>query len=293
MDLMLKLAPLWPAVGIVVFFVVTLAYFAIRSRNGVMLVDKDVERRHASAILGRYLRHYFMWLIKPVEQGIIKLGISPNALTFTSLVIAIASGVTIATGHFAWGGWLYILTGIFDLLDGRVARATGRVSASGAFFDSVMDRYAEMAIFAGYTYFYRDSWVLFAVLGATLGSIMVSYARARGEALNVDVNVGMMQRPERLVYLGASTALAPIVEALVGHGALPVYPMVVAVLVLLAVSTNLTAFRRITHSIAELDRRGVGAVVTPVKPVVVATAKPAPAASPEPASVMPLRAARN
>lgn len=291
MDLLLKLAPLWPAVGIVAYFVVTFAYFAIRSRKGLLLVDKDVERRHASAILGRYFRHYFMWLIRPIEQTIIKLGISPNALTFTSLLIAASSGYAIATGHFAWGGWLYILTGVFDLLDGRVARATNRVSASGAFFDSVMDRYAEMAVFAGYTYFYRDSWVIFAALAATLGSIMVSYARARGEALSVDVNVGMMQRPERLVYMGVSTALAPIFEALIGHGALPVYPMVVGVLILLAVSTNLTAYRRIIHTIAELERRAAPTA----KPATVAAAAPAkPSAAPKPAAaVVPLRAAQN
>lgn len=286
MDLMIKLAPLWPAVGIVAIFVTTFAYFAIRSRNGVMLVDKDVERRHASAILGRFFRHYFMWLLSPLERAVVRSGISPNALTFTSLLVAGASGFAIATGHFAWGGWLYILTGVFDILDGRVARASGKVSASGAFFDSVMDRYAEMAVFAGYTYFYRDSWVLFAVLAATLGSIMVSYARSRGESLNVDVNVGMMQRPERMAYLGASTALAPIFEALLGHGVFPVYPAVVAVLVLLAVSTNVTAYRRIIHTIRELDRRAG------VKPVVVAAAA-APAAQPAPANVVPLRAAQN
>ena len=286
MDLIIKLAPLWPAVGIVVFFCVTLIYFSVRSRKGVLLVDKDVERRHASKILGRFIRHYFMWLIRPVEQTLVRLGISPNALTFTSLIIAAATGYAIATGHFAWGGWLYILTGVFDLLDGRVARATGRVSPSGAFFDSVMDRYAELAVFAGYSYFYRDSWVLFAVLAASLGSIMVSYSRARGEALSVDVNVGMMQRPERLVYLGASTALAPILEALVGHGVFPVYPIVVGVLVLLAVSTNVTALRRIIHTIRELDRRALPAP-TAIKPVV------ATAPAPQTGTVVPLRAARN
>lgn len=286
MDLLLKLAPLWPAAAIVVYFLVALAVFAVRSRTG-KIVDADVERRHASRILGRWIRHFFMWMIGPYERAIIRLGISPNALTFTSLVVAAASGAAIATGHFALGGWLYILTGVFDLLDGRVARATGKVSPSGAFFDSVMDRYAEMFVFAGYTYFYRDSWVLFAVLGATLGSILVSYARARGEALGVDVNVGMMQRPERLVYMGASTIIAPFVEVAFGHGALPMYPPVVAVLLLLAISTNLTALRRITHTMDALDKRAQPA---PAKPApVIATAQPQPAAS----NIVPLRAARN
>ena len=93
------------------------------------------------------------------------------------------SGGFFAVGNFGAGGWLYLLTGILDILDGRIARATGKVSASGAYFDSVMDRYAEIIVFAGFAYFYRDSWVLFLVLAASLGSIMVSYTRARGESL--------------------------------------------------------------------------------------------------------------
>ncbi|MGZ3442718.1 MAG: CDP-alcohol phosphatidyltransferase family protein, partial [Polyangia bacterium] len=146
-------------------------------------------------------------------------------------------------------------TGILDILDGRIARATGMVTKGGAFFDSVMDRYAELVVFGGLTIYYRHSWAIYVALVASLGSIMVSYTRARGEALGVQVNIGTMQRPERLFYLGVISGLSPIVETLFGHGALPPFVPVVVALGLLGASANFTAVRRIKHTLARLDGR--------------------------------------
>ena len=103
----------------------------------------------------------------------------------TGAAAAAGSGAAAAYGRFALAGWLYFLCGILDILDGRVARIRGQVSQAGAFLDSVIDRYAELFVFGGMTVFYRDSWALSAVLLASLGSLMVSYTRARGEALVV------------------------------------------------------------------------------------------------------------
>src|SRR2546425_456115 len=108
---------------------------------------------------------------------------------------------------------------------GRVARATGRVTRSGAFIDSVADRYAELAVFGGLLYYYRLApWVMAVVLAAGAGSLMVSYARARGESLGVEVKIGTMQRPERLFYLGVVVAHSPLVETLVGGGESRLHP---------------------------------------------------------------------
>jgi phosphatidylglycerophosphate synthase len=145
------------------------------------------------------------------------------------------------------------LTGILDILDGRIARATGMVTKGGAFFDSVMDRYAEIVVFSGLVVFYRNTWALYVVLLASLGSVMVSYTRARGEALGVEVNIGTMQRPERLFYLGAISGLSPIVETLFGHGSLPAFVPVVVALAMLGTTANVTAVRRISHTLARLD----------------------------------------
>jgi phosphatidylglycerophosphate synthase len=236
-----------------------------------MAVDSDVASRPASKLLGRYLRHYIMWVLGPYERSLVKLRVSPNALTFASFIVACVSATFFAIGNFGAGGWLYLLTGILDILDGRVARATGKVSAGGAFFDSVMDRYAELVVFGGLSIFYRDSWALYVVLLASLGSIMVSYTRARGEALGVNVNIGTMQRPERLFYLGVISGLAPIVETLFGHGALPPFVPVVVALTLLGASANYTAVRRIMHTLEKLDTRTreklAAAPETPIVPL--------------------------
>ncbi len=266
------LTPLAPALAISAYFVVMFVAFYLRGRLVGFPVDADVARRPASKLLGRYLRHFFMWMVGPYERTLINLRISPNVITLASVGTALGSAIAFSQGWFATGGWMYLLTGILDIFDGRVARATGRVTVSGAYFDSVMDRYAEILVFGGLAYFYRDSWVLFLVLSASLGSVMVSYTRARGESLGVaDLNIGAMQRPERLFYLGVISCLAPIPEVLLGHGPLPPFPPTVAALVLLTISGNLTAIRRILYTMRRLEAAAEQAravpATTPVLPI--------------------------
>jgi phosphatidylglycerophosphate synthase len=284
------LEPLAPALVVSSYFIVMLGLFELRTRIYGLPADADVERRSASKLLGRYLRHYLMWVLRPYERALIWLGVSPNSITFASLLTAGLSAWALATGRFALGGWLFLFTGILDIFDGRVARATGKVSAGGAFFDSVMDRYAEMVVFGGLAYFYRDSWAMLVVLAAALGSVMVSYTRARAEGLGIDdVNIGTMQRPERLFYLGLTTALAPIFETLVGHGAFPLFAPTVVALGLLALSANLTAVRRILHTLARLESRASAKPATPNLPVPTRSGQLVQPPKPV-AAVLPLRA---
>jgi CDP-diacylglycerol--glycerol-3-phosphate 3-phosphatidyltransferase len=249
--------PLLPLFALAAYFFIALGLFSLRARWVGIALDAEVASRPASKLLGRYLRHYMMWVLAPWERVLVRWRVTPNALTFASFVVACASGACFALGNFGAGGWLYLLTGILDILDGRIARATGMVTKGGAFFDSVMDRYAELVVFGGLALFYRGSWALYVALIATIGSIMVSYTRARGEALGVEVNIGTMQRPERLFYLGVISGLSPIVETVLGHGALPPFVPVVVALGLLGASANFTAIRRIRHTLARLDGRGV------------------------------------
>lgn len=249
--------PLYPLFALAAYFVIALGLFSLRARWLGIAVDAEVASRPASKLLGRYLRHYIMWVLGPWERALVRWRVTPNALTFASFVVACVSGIAFALGNFGAGGWLYLLTGILDILDGRIARATGMVTKGGAFFDSVMDRYAELVVFSGLAIFYRNSWALYVALIAAIGSIMVSYTRARGEALGVQVNIGTMQRPERLFYLGVISGLSPIVETLFGHGALPPFVPVVVALALLGASANVTAIRRISHTLARLDGRNL------------------------------------
>jgi phosphatidylglycerophosphate synthase len=251
--------PLYPLFALAAYFIIALGLFSLRARWVGIAVDAEVASRPASKLLGRYLRHYIMWVLGPWERTLVRWRVSPNALTFASFLVACVAAVCFALGNFGAGGWLYLLTGILDILDGRIARATGKVSKGGAFFDSVMDRYAELVVFGGLAVFYRQSWAIYVALAAGLGSVMVSYTRARGEALGVQVNIGTMQRPERLFYLGVISGLSPIVETLFGHGSLPPFVPVVVALGLLAASANVTAVRRISHTLARLDGRGLPA----------------------------------
>jgi CDP-diacylglycerol--glycerol-3-phosphate 3-phosphatidyltransferase len=258
------IAPLYPLFVLAAYFVIALGLFSLKARWVGLPIDAEVASRPASKLLGRFLRHYIMWVLGPYERVLVRWKVTPNALTMASFIVACASGFFFAVGNFGAGGWLYLLTGILDILDGRIARATGQVSKGGAFYDSVMDRYAELVVFGGLTIFYRDSWAIYVVLLASLGSIMVSYTRARGEALGVNVNIGTMQRPERLFYLGVISGLSPIVETMLGHGRLPPFVPVVVALGLLGVSANVTAIRRITHTLAHLNGQKKEADAAPV-----------------------------
>lgn len=258
-------APLYPLIALAAYFVVALGLFSLRARWVGIAVDAEVESRPASKLLGRFLRHYLMWVLAPWERALVRWRVSPNGLTFASFITACMSGISFAMGNFGAGGWLYLLTGILDIFDGRIARATGKVTKGGAFFDSVMDRYAELVVFSGLAIFYRDNWALYVVLLASLGSIMVSYTRARGEALGVEVNIGTMQRPERLFYLGVISGMSPLVETFIGHGGLPPFVPVVVALGLLGLSANVTAVRRISHTLAKLDGRARAAAEAPAE----------------------------
>jgi len=248
--------PLYPLFALAAYFIIALGLFSLRARWVGIAVDAEVASRPASKLLGRYLRHYIMWVLGPWERALVRWRVTPNALTFASFLVACVSATCFALGNFGAGGWLYLLTGILDILDGRIARATGMVTKGGAFFDSVMDRYAELVVFGGLAVYYRNSWALFVALIAAVGSVMVSYTRARGEALGVQVNIGTMQRSERLFYLGVISGLSPIIETLFGHGTLPPFVPVVVALALLGASANVTAVRRISHTLARLDGRG-------------------------------------
>jgi CDP-diacylglycerol--glycerol-3-phosphate 3-phosphatidyltransferase len=269
-------APLYPLFALTAYFVIALGLFSLRARWLGIAVDAEVASRPASKLLGRFLRHFMMWVLGPYERVLVRWRVTPNALTFSSFVVACASGLFFAIGNFGAGGWLYLLTGILDILDGRIARATGKVTKGGAFYDSVMDRYAELVVFGGLAIFYRGTWALFVVLVALIGSIMVSYTRARGEALGVEVNIGTMQRPERLFYLGVISGLSPIVETLLGHGALPPFVPVVVALALLGASANVTAVRRVTHTLLRLDGKAQESdrVELPETPIVPLRSRP-------------------
>jgi phosphatidylglycerophosphate synthase len=259
--------PLLPLIILSGLFILGVPVFALYVRKHGLPKDERIEKRKVGPFLGRWLMYYLLWLIAPVEKLLIRMGISPNTLTFSSLMLSAGAAVALAFGRFGLGGWLYLFTGIFDIFDGRVARATGRVTRGGAFYDSVVDRWAEALIFCGLAWYYRQSWVLFLVLTALVASFMVSYARARGEGLGATTgDVGAMQRPERILYLGVGIALSPVVAALDGEGAHPFHLLAVIALALVAVTSLATAVRRSWAIFKQLADRPLEEDSTAAKP---------------------------
>src|SRR5260370_41422113 len=141
------------------------------------------------------------WLLDKIVGALAATGVNPNFLTFLGLLVNFGAAANFAVGNFRTGALLILFAGFLDMLDGQVARRQNRVTAFGAFYDSTLDRYADMALYMGLLVYYsvsgRTPYVVVAAV-ATAGSVMVSYARARAESLIRLCKVGFMDRPERL-----------------------------------------------------------------------------------------------
>ncbi len=152
----------------------------------------------------RWIGEGARWLLVRIVDLVAATGINPNTLTLLGLIVNFAAAVFFARGEFRVGALIIFFAAFLDMLDGQVARREQRVTAFGAFFDSTLDRYADMALYMGLLVFYavngRSSYVVLAAV-ATAGSVMVSYSRARAESLIPSCKVGFMERPERMVLL--------------------------------------------------------------------------------------------
>lgn len=205
-------------------------------------------------------------VINPFVRLLIKMGVTPNVVTTIGFL-----GNVAAAAVLAWAGWrvmqapgsepdyaLVTLAGVlvigfslFDMLDGQVARLGGMVSRFGAMYDSVLDRYCELFTLGGIAYYFMgcgDFGSAIVTFLALVGSIMVSYVRARAEGLGIECKIGFMQRPERVVV----TAVALLATGIVGQN-LPVGSafdpdiILVCAMWVIAVFANLTAFARVAH----------------------------------------------
>ena len=209
-----------PLVGLLAFLFATMAVFGVKAALLGRPHTPDIEKRQRT-ILAKFFQEWWIWLWGPVERLCLRLGISPNTITIASTILAGAAAALMGLGWLSLGGWLFLAGGSLDFVDGRVARATARVSKAGAFLDSTLDRVGELLVFSALAVTFRASPVLYAALAAAGASLLVSYARARGEALGAGeaAKVGGMQRPERVVVTGVACALSPLADAAWGAGA--------------------------------------------------------------------------
>jgi CDP-diacylglycerol--glycerol-3-phosphate 3-phosphatidyltransferase len=220
------------------------------------------------------VRAGYLRTIEPVAEYFVRRRVNPNTITTVGTVFSIAGAAAYAFGHISIGGWILGLTAIFDVLDGTVARRTGRETKFGAFYDSSLDRLSDGAVLAGLTVFYatdtpRHSVGMVVVcLTAILGSYLTSYTRARAEALGIDVKIGLIQRVERVVLLSAPQALFGLAfDGWVLRG----------IVLLLAVTSWITAVQRIAFVLRAAEPEAA------FRPA--AAPLPSPVASPAPDGV--------
>ena len=202
-------------------------------------------------------------------RGLIKIGFTPNLVTITGLLLNIGVAIIFIMGgeegnrgdlsYVGWAGALILFAGLFDMLDGQVARLGNMSSVFGALFDSVLDRYSELFMFLGICYYLVAHHYFFSSLVAfiaLIGSMMVSYTRARSEGLGIQNKGGMMQRPERVILIAVSALACGITGHFIGGNykyfipgisfhvfeTMTIFTLPITVM---AVLTNITAIRRL------------------------------------------------
>ncbi len=174
------------------------------------------------------------FFLTPIIRLLSRLGVTPNTLTVLGLLLNVGVAILLAQGHFLAGGLLLIGASLFDALDGSLARLTDRACRFGAFFDSTLDRYSEVVIFGGLLLHYTGQGAQIEpalVYAAIVGSLMVSYTRARAEGLDVECKVGLATRVERMALISLGLMLGRV------H----------LMLWLVAILANLTALQRMLH----------------------------------------------
>lgn len=218
-----------------------------------------------------WLQHFIYKVVNPAVLSMIKIGITPNVVTTIgflgnlagAVMFCVAATHPLPDGSFdyamvGWAGFVIIASSLFDMLDGQVARIGNMASRFGAMYDSVLDRYSELVSLGGITYMLMAAgylWGSIITFAALIGSVMVSYVRARAEGLGIDCKVGFMQRPERVVV----TALGAIATGVVGVSLrdtndFDAMTILIVAMAIIAVFANITAFARVAHCRRELTR---------------------------------------
>lgn len=223
-------------------------------------------------MLKKYGQPLVYKIIEPLINLLIKLRITPNMITSMGLFLNfVAMSILIYGAEFGarddhsyvgWAGFTILFAGLFDMIDGRLARVSGLEHPYGALYDSVLDRYSEMVMFLGICYYLVAQDYFFSSIFAfiaMIGSVMVSYTRARAEGLGVNASVGLMQRPQRILIIGISAIACGIFSATVGgdfkvfvdflpFGVFETISLFTLPIAILAVLSNITAIRRLVYS---------------------------------------------
>jgi phosphatidylinositol phosphate synthase len=232
--------------------VLSMPVFALAGRRRR---DADAERKGSRLLLGwgDFLIHWFLWALGPLERLLARAGATPDHMNAGGLVFGLLAGVLLGLGHLEAGGGILALAGACDVLDGRLARARGVVSTYGKFIDSTLDRFVETFAFLGFVAFYRNHAAgAFVAAAGLAGSLLVSYAQARGETVGVSGSGGLMQRAERLVLTILGCLLDPSLSRALGR---PEGTVLLGVLSVIAAGSLGTAVYRTVWIVRRLRAR--------------------------------------
>ena len=205
--------------------------------------DKD----GGSVLLSKHFVEFSQWMLNPLGRLLIRLGGTPDGVTWFSLLPGIGAGVALAFGWFGLGCLLSTIACFSDSLDGMLARLSGKSSESGETLDAIVDRYAESSFFIGLIVYYRFSPIMVTLSAISfLGAFMVSYTTAKAEAQQVAPPRGLMRRNERAVYLAAGAGLTPFMRVFFpsAHELMQEAPMIIGI-VMVAIIANLSSFVRV------------------------------------------------
>ena len=230
---------------------VLIVAYAIRvSRFGAFQSERVLGIGGGTVLVGENIMQATYWAIDPVVRGLVRLGATPDAITYAALVFGLGAGVAVAAGWFGLACLLATCSTISDILDGQVARVTRTGSNAGELLDAVADRYTEFAFIAGFILYARNSPLdVVMALAALLASFMISYTSAKAEALQVSIPRGLMRRHERATYLTVAAGVTPMIGPWL-HTRWPVLPATTVFTVGLAIVAavgNLAALQRIVQ----------------------------------------------
>jgi phosphatidylglycerophosphate synthase len=216
-----------------------------------------LEARSQGQILPPIVFDFGRWLLDRCIPLFRCVNVSPNTLSFLSIPVCAAASVVVASGHFGLGGVLLAVGFGLDAWDGALARALGVASDAGEVVDATIDRYTDVIVMLGFLYYFRDDLVPWLLTSAALvGTVAVSYVRAKGASFGLDADIGFMQRHERALWLAVATAIAPATVGLLEPpSAHPLHYPVIAALAVVATGTHVTAVRRVHMVVAALTAR--------------------------------------
>lgn len=261
-----SLLPLIIALECMVFL---FTYFALTWHRRIK-TEETLSRLHKSFI-GIFLVEFWYWITTPFMAFFKFIRLTPNRITSISIFLSFITGAIYASGFFSGAGWMLIISGTLDMLDGRLARETGTTTKAGAFFDSCSDRYSDSFVFIGIAIYFlsknfsaadghfalsvTDYSSIIIIMALMLGTAAMSYVKARGEAVGVTTKSGLMQRPERIMMLSIYSVLDPFIRIILGKYGINQDYCLILILIIMAILINFSAvvrmidiFRQIRNS---------------------------------------------